>query len=164
MAIGKPKAIDDAPDGRGPRRVSSRWGGLRAGAQRRMAKGRPPPSRGHAFLPREEWANRGPRRAFPAGWRAQGKKVDPAPLRLRRSRRSRPSARSSHREAVWSARRIASSGEDVEDVERRAQEARPTRRRKRSRGGQKGWRPDLLQPGRRQRPCCWNASRRAQRR
>jgi hypothetical protein len=31
----------------------------------------------------------------------QGKKVAPPPLRLRRSRRSRPSARSSHREAVW---------------------------------------------------------------
>jgi len=31
-------------------------------------------------LPREEWANRGPRWAGPAGWRAQGKKVDPAPL------------------------------------------------------------------------------------
>jgi hypothetical protein len=35
---------------------------------------------------------------------AQGKKVDPAPLRLRRSRRSRPSARSSQREAAWLAR------------------------------------------------------------
>jgi hypothetical protein len=35
---------------------------------------------------------------------AQGKKVDPAPLRLGRSRRSRPSARSSQREAAWLAR------------------------------------------------------------
>ena len=35
---------------------------------------------------------------------AQGKKADPAPLRLRRSRRSRPLARSSRREAVWLAR------------------------------------------------------------
>src|SRR5260370_5197601 len=35
---------------------------------------------------------------------AQGKKVDPTPLRLRRSRRSRPPARSSQREAVWLAR------------------------------------------------------------
>src|SRR5260370_5197603 len=35
---------------------------------------------------------------------AQGKKVDPAPLRLRRSRRSRPPARSSQRDAVWLAR------------------------------------------------------------
>jgi hypothetical protein len=35
-------------------------------------------------MPREEWAL------------AQGKKVEPAPLRLRRSRRSRPPARSSH--------------------------------------------------------------------
>src|SRR5450432_1693202 len=40
---------------------------------------------GESFLPREEWAS------------AQGKKVDPPPLRLRRSRRSRPSARSVER-------------------------------------------------------------------
>src|ERR1700722_14668035 len=53
---------------------------------------------GESFLPREEWAS------------AQGKKVDPPPLRLRRSRRSRPSARSSHAEAVWFARRTASLG------------------------------------------------------
>src|SRR5215831_17665708 len=52
---------------------------LRAGAQRRMAAARPPPSRGHAFLAREEWANRGPRAL--AGWQAQGKKVSPPPLR-----------------------------------------------------------------------------------
>jgi hypothetical protein len=50
---------------------------------------------GESFLPREEWAS------------AQGKKVDPTPLRLRRSRRSRPSARSSQGEVVWSARRTA---------------------------------------------------------
>src|SRR5713101_6564478 len=42
MAIDRPRAIDDAP--------------LGAGAQRRMAAERPPPSRGHAFLAREEWA------------------------------------------------------------------------------------------------------------
>jgi hypothetical protein len=35
---------------------------------------------------------------------AQGKKVDQAPLRVRRSRRSRPLARSAKREAVWFAR------------------------------------------------------------
>ena len=90
---------------------------------------------GETFLPREEWANRGPRRACPAGWSAQGKKVEPASLRLRRSRRSRPSARSSHGEAMWSARRTASSGEDVADVERRAQEVRLSRRRKGNGGG-----------------------------
>jgi hypothetical protein len=56
-------------------------------------------------MPREEWAL------------AQGKKVDPPPLRLRRSRRSRSSARSSQKEAVWSARRTATSGEVVADVE-----------------------------------------------
>jgi hypothetical protein len=45
-----------------------------------------------SFLIREEWAS------------AQGKKVDPPPLRLSRSRRSRSSARSSQAEAVGSAR------------------------------------------------------------
>src|SRR6202011_3068779 len=75
---------------------------------------------------------RGPERS--GGWRrrdflasrgmgeAQGKKVSLALLRLRRSRRSRPSARSSQGEAVWSACRTASSGEDVADVEGPAQE------------------------------------------
>jgi hypothetical protein len=47
---------------------------------------------GETFLPREEWAL------------AQGKKVDPTPLRLRRSRRSRPLARSAKREAARFAR------------------------------------------------------------
>src|SRR5262249_13332136 len=56
---------------------------------------------GESFLPREEWAS------------AQGKKVSPPPLRLRRSRRSRRLARSSHGEATRSGRRLASSGEDV---------------------------------------------------
>ena len=76
MAIGKPKAIDDAPAGRGPI-APVRWGGLRAGAKRRMAAERPRLG-GHAFLPREEWANRGPHGAGPVGWKAQGKKVDPS--------------------------------------------------------------------------------------
>jgi hypothetical protein len=40
-----------------------------------------------------------------------------------RSRRSRLSARSSHGEAVWSACRTASSGEDVEDIDCLAKEA-----------------------------------------
>jgi DNA-binding transcriptional LysR family regulator len=43
---------------------------------------------GERFLSREEWAS------------AQGKKASPSPLRLRRSRRSRPSVRSSQREVV----------------------------------------------------------------
>jgi hypothetical protein len=90
MAIGKPKAIDDAPlAGRSAAEDGS----------------------GETFLHREEWAS------------AQGKKVDPPPLRLRRSRRSRPSARLSQKEAVWFARRIASSGEDVADVECHPQES-----------------------------------------
>ncbi len=77
-------------------------------------------------MPREEWA------------KPRGRKSIRPPLRLRRSRRSRPSARSSHGEAVWSARRTASSGEDVADVERLAQEARLSRRRKGNPGVQKG--------------------------
>src|SRR6266481_372434 len=36
---------------------------------------------GETFLPREEWANRGPRATCRAGWQAQGKKVSPPPLR-----------------------------------------------------------------------------------
>src|SRR6202790_4388989 len=79
---------------------------------------------GESFLPREEWAS------------AQGKKVSPAPLRLRRSRRSRPSARSSQEEAVWSAHRTASSGEDVADVDGPAQEVRLSRRRESGSGVQ----------------------------
>ena len=82
--------------------------------------------RGRPHMPREEWA------------KPRGRKSIRPPLRLRRSRRSRPSARSSHGEAVWSARRTASSGEDVADVERPAQEARLSRRRKGNPGVQKG--------------------------
>ena len=104
---------------------------------------------GGTFLPREEWANRGPHGACPVGWKAQGKKVSPALLRLRRSRRSRPSARSSQGEAVWSACRTASSGEDVADVEGPAQEVRLSRRRERSSGVQKGRRHDRIDPDRR---------------
>ena len=104
---------------------------------------------GGTFLPREEWANRGPHGACPVGWKAQGKKVSPALLRLRRSRRSRPSARSSQGEAVWSACRTASSGEDVADVEGFAQEVRLSRRRERSSGVQKGRRHDRIDPDRR---------------
>jgi hypothetical protein len=44
---------------------------------------------------------------------AQGKKVDPTPLRLRRSRRSRSSARSGHQEARCVVRRTAFGGEGV---------------------------------------------------
>src|SRR5258708_2162897 len=77
---------------------------------------------GETFLPREEWAS------------AQGKKVDPTPLRLRRSRRSRPSARSSQEEAVWSAGRTASSGEHVADVEGRVDWASHSRMKKEQAG------------------------------
>ena len=74
---------------------------------------------------------------------AQGKKVDPAPLRLRRSRRSRPRARSSQREAVWLAPlRTVSSGEDLADIAGSAQGARQGRRRERNPGVEKGgWSP-----------------------
>ena len=74
---------------------------------------------------------------------AQGKKVDPAPLRLRRSRRSRPRARSSQREAVWLAPlRTASSGEDLPDIADPAQEAPGGTRRESNSGVEKGrWRP-----------------------
>src|SRR6202044_1552951 len=82
---------------------------------------------GESFLPREE-----------CRLGRQGKKVSPTPLRLRRSRRSRPSARSSHREAVWSGRRTASSGEDLANIERRAQVVRRSRRRNGNPGEQKG--------------------------
>src|SRR5450432_2953732 len=81
MAIGEPKAIDDAPAGRGPHRAHAKgWPQGRSAAE---------DGGGESFLFREEWAS------------AQGKKVDPTPLRLRRSRRSRPSARSSQEAAVW---------------------------------------------------------------
>jgi hypothetical protein len=63
---------------------------LRAGAQRRMAAGR------LSCLARG-MGEPGSPRAWSAGWQAQGEKVDPPPLRQRRSRRSRPLARSSHR-------------------------------------------------------------------
>ena len=82
-------------------------------------------------MPREEWP------------KARGRKSTRPPLRLRRSRRSRPSARSSHGEAVWSARRTASSGENLADTERPAQEARFSRRRKENSRVQKGHRHDL---------------------
>ena len=88
MAIGRPGTIDDAPAVGVPSRPD--------GAQGRSAA---EDDGGETFLPREEWANRGPRGACPVGWKAQGKKVDPTALRLRRSRRSRSSARSSQGEA-----------------------------------------------------------------
>src|SRR6266851_901148 len=90
---------------------------------------------GETLLPREEWA------------KPRGRKSIRSPLRLRRSRRSRPSARSSQGEAVWSACRTASSGEDVADVEGPAQEVRLSRRRERSSGVQKGRRHDRNRSG-----------------
>ncbi len=75
-----------------------------------MAAERPPPSRGHAFLAREEWAQ-------PGSPRLRGGKP-----RGRKSRRRhcgkaieacRPAARSSHEEAARVARETASQGEDV---------------------------------------------------
>ena len=51
---------------------------------------------GETFLPREEWAE------------PRGRKSRPPPLRHRRSRRSRPSARSSHQRPAWLAGPTAS--------------------------------------------------------
>src|SRR5208337_2058324 len=122
MAIGKPKAIDDAPAGRGPHRACAMgWPQGRSEAEDGVGK---------TFLPREEWA------------KPRGRKSIRPPLRLRRSRRSGPSARSSHGEAVWSARQTAPSGEDVADTERPTQDPRPSRRRKGNSRVQKGHRHD----------------------
>jgi hypothetical protein len=77
---------------------------------------------GESFLPREEWVS------------ARGKKVDPTPLRLKRSRRSHLSAKSSREEAVWSAGRSAPSGEDVADFEYRPAGGWRSRRVIRARG------------------------------
>jgi hypothetical protein len=63
---------------------------------------------------------------------AQGKKVSPPPLRPRRSRRSRPLARSSHqrpRDSRWS---DSTEEEDVAGIEYPAQEAARIGRRKRN--------------------------------
>jgi hypothetical protein len=69
---------------------------------------------------------------------AQGKKVSPTPLRLRRSRCSRPLARSA-RKRPWVRAETASSGEDVADPEGPAQDIRPSRRRERKHGVERGW-------------------------
>src|SRR5262249_24331050 len=90
MAIDRPQAIDDAP--------------LRAGAQRRMAAARPPPSGGLAFWAGEEGANRGPRAG---GVASQGEESLTAAIAARRSRLCRPVARSSHQEAAQVARPTA---------------------------------------------------------
>src|SRR5580704_2843725 len=60
---------------------------LRAAAQRRMTAERPPPSRGRAFLPREEWAE-GP-----------GEESRPDVVAAQAIEANRSSARSSQREA-----------------------------------------------------------------
>ena len=122
MAIGKPKAIDDAPAGRGPHRACAMgWPQGRSAAE---------DGGGRLSCLARNGQTGVPTGLAPWGGKPRGRKSIRPPLRLRRSRRSRPSARSSHGEAVWSARRTASSGEDVADVERPAQEARLSRRRK----------------------------------
>src|SRR5277367_1255475 len=118
-------------DGDRPARGDRRRTRSRAGAWRRTEAGE------LSCLARNG-LNRGPHVACPVGWESQGKKVSPTTLRLRRSRRSRPSARSGHGEAVWSARRAASTREDVADLEGLAQEAWHSRRRERSHGVEKG--------------------------
>src|SRR6266481_6277436 len=89
MAIDRLQAIDDAP--------------LGAGAQRRMATERPPPSRGHPFLAREEWAQP---RVRKSRRRRCGKAIEAC----------RPVARSRHQEAARVARQTALQGEDVADM------------------------------------------------
>src|SRR5229473_1203796 len=96
MAIDRPQAIDAAP--------------LGAGAQRRMAAERPPPSRGHAFLPREEWAQPGSPRlrgGKPRGRKSRrrhcGKAIE-ACRPVARSRHQRPRgsrARQPCKEKTW---------------------------------------------------------------
>src|SRR5208283_4478732 len=76
MAIDRPEATDAAP--------------IRAGASAEDGGGA-------TFLPREEWAIRGPRAAWPAWGGLPGEESRDAPLRHRRSRRSRPPARSRNR-------------------------------------------------------------------
>jgi hypothetical protein len=119
---------------------------------------------------RPRWRSTGRRRSTPhpltgrsssGGWRrgdflasrgmgeAQGKKVEPPPLRLRRSRHSRPSARSSQREAVV-ARRTASSGDVVANLKGPAQEHRHIQRKDGGHVREKG-RNRLTPTGRRQR-------------
>ncbi len=80
---------------------------------------------------------------------AQGKKVEPPPLRLRRSRRSRPLARSAKREAVGRAPNSI-LGEVVANLKGPAQEDRHYGRRGGGRGVEKG-RHRLSPTGRRQR-------------
>ncbi len=63
---------------------------------------------------------------------AQGKKVSPPPLRHRRSRRSRPSARSSHQRRRGPPGSDSHQGEHVADIARSAQEATSIGRRKRN--------------------------------
>jgi len=70
--------------------------------------------------------------------RSPGEESRPAGVAFRRSRRSRPSARSSQGEAVWSARRTAPSGEDLAKIGWLAQEAWHLGRGERCRGVQKG--------------------------
>jgi hypothetical protein len=129
----------DRPAGGDRRRTRSR-----AGAWQRTAAGK------LSCLARNG-LNRGPHGVCPVGWTPQGKKVSPTTLRFRRSRRSRPPARSSHGEAAWSARRTASSGEDVADLEGLAQEAWHSRRRKTNHGVEKGRPPRSAASGRQRR-------------
>ena len=73
------------------------------------------------FLPREEWAQ------------AQGKKVESTALRLRRSRRSRSSARSSHQRGHVRPRAEPQfKAEDLAYLGCAAQEVETVRRRKRN--------------------------------
>ncbi|GAA5264645.1 hypothetical protein ACOSOMT5_P1070 [Acidiphilium sp. MT5] len=85
-----------------------------------VAKGRSAAEDGRrtTFLSREEWADWGPA-ACPWGNRSRGRKFCAA-VAARRSRRSRPSARSSQQEAVWRARRTGCMGRHGEVVIYRA--------------------------------------------
>src|SRR5579885_1829820 len=119
MAIGRPGTIYDAPAGRGAHRPCAMgWPKGRSAAE---------DDGGETFLPREEWAL------------AQGKKVSQAALRLRRSRRSRSSARSSQGEALWLAcAEQHPRGDDVADIDCQEQEAERFKRRERDHGVDNG--------------------------
>jgi hypothetical protein len=120
MAICRPKAIHDAPTAHGPHRTGAMgW-----------ALGRSAAEDGGGRL--SCFARNGqtgvPARLVAWGGKPRGRKLIRPPLRLRRSRRSRPSARSSHGEAMWSAHRTASSGEDVAKVDCLAEDVLLSRR------------------------------------
>jgi hypothetical protein len=91
---------------------------------------------------RLSWLARNGRTGVPArlerGVASPGEESLTAAVAARRSRRSRPSARSSHKRGHVVRAPDSIPGEDVADIKRPAQEARFIERRKRNPGVQKG--------------------------